>query len=138
MASVVDAAIGNFSSLPRQKIRFCPARHEDSALSLPARTNERDQQACAYSFFCSLSPALRRRSRRSLQVTRVEVSIADLDLATKSGQRMFRRRLAEAIEEACGSYGDAEKEDWGRIDACRKAANADVRSQIASKLAASK
>ena len=62
------------------------------------------------------------------------VNLADLDLASIHGQRMLERRVAEAVEQVCGSYANApEQIDQLRIRDCRKAAMSDARQQIAGK-----
>ena len=62
------------------------------------------------------------------------VTFADLDLGNSHGQRILARRVADAVEEVCGSYANAPDEvDQNRITDCRRAAMTDAQRQIASK-----
>jgi UrcA family protein len=69
-----------------------------------------------------------------MQSITASVDIADLNLASSSGQRVLSHRIASAVEQVCGSYANArEQYEQMRVDACRAAAMADAHRQIASK-----
>jgi UrcA family protein len=69
-----------------------------------------------------------------MQPITASVNTADLDLANSHGQRVLARRVADAVEQVCGSYANApEQVDQTRISDCRKAAMSDARQQIAGK-----
>lgn len=61
-------------------------------------------------------------------------TIADLDLNSATGKRLYNRRLAGAVEDVCGSYANApEWSDKDRIAACRDRAVESANRQLASK-----
>lgn len=69
-----------------------------------------------------------------MQSISANVDIADLNLASSNGQRLLSHRIASAVEQVCGSYANArEQYEQMRVDACRAAAMADARRQIATK-----
>lgn len=59
----------------------------------------------------------------------VVVTISKADLALSDTR--FRRKIASAIEEVCGSYAAVEPYQWIGIDECRQSAWAGVRRQLA-------
>ena len=63
------------------------------------------------------------------------IRLADLDLARPADRVTLDRRVARALEAACGSYFQASPEDTREIDACRKQGLADVRPAVASAIA---
>jgi len=69
-----------------------------------------------------------------LQPVTASVTVADLDLGSSQGQRALARRIADAVEQVCGSYANApEQADQIRIRDCRHTAMFDARRQIAGK-----
>ena len=51
------------------------------------------------------------------------VQTADLDLASKSGQRTLDKRLSQAIVEVCGEASPADLAGQNKVRACRKDAH---------------
>jgi UrcA family protein len=51
------------------------------------------------------------------------VQTADLDLASKSGQRILDKRLSQAIVEVCGEASPADLAGQNKVRACRKDAH---------------
>lgn len=58
----------------------------------------------------------------------VIVRTADLDLASRAGQRLLERRLAKAVVEACGAASDADLAGSNDVRRCRD----ETRAQIAA------
>ena len=63
------------------------------------------------------------------------IHLADLDLASPAGRVTLDRRVARALEAACGSYFQASPEETREIDACRKQGLAEVRPAVATAIA---
>ena len=64
------------------------------------------------------------------------VLVGDLDLATRDGQRAYRRRLGAALEEVCGSYANAVQTDLAvAVADCRRDATASADRQLAERMA---
>lgn len=59
----------------------------------------------------------------------VVVTLSNADLALSDGR--FRKKIASAIEQVCGSYAAVEPYQWPGIDECRQAAWTGVRQQLA-------
>lgn len=59
----------------------------------------------------------------------VVVTISKADLALSDTR--FRRKIASAVEDVCGSYAAVEPYQWPEIDDCRQSAWAGVRQQLA-------
>lgn len=69
-----------------------------------------------------------------MQRVTASVTVADLDLVSSHGQRTLARRVADAVEQVCGSYANApEQADQTRIRDCRQAAMTDAQRQIAGR-----
>jgi UrcA family protein len=58
------------------------------------------------------------------------VRTMDLPLLTRRGRRLFKVRVAGAVEAVCGSYEGATPEELDRIQACRKNTIADISPQV--------
>jgi UrcA family protein len=63
------------------------------------------------------------------------IHLADLNLASPAGRVTLHRRVARALEAACGSYFQASPEETDEIDTCRKQALAEVRPAVATAIA---
>ena len=63
------------------------------------------------------------------------IHLADLDLSSPAGRTMLDRRVARALEAACGSYFQASPEETREIDACRKQGLAEVRPAVVTAIA---
>lgn len=62
---------------------------------------------------------------------RVVVRTADLDLATRVGQRLLDRRLANAVVEACGAASDIDLAGSNDVRRCRDETHARLASDRA-------
>lgn len=63
------------------------------------------------------------------------VATADLDLATAAGRKALNRRIARAAIDLCGTASDADLAGGNDTRACRDAAIAAARAQVAQRLA---
>jgi UrcA family protein len=63
------------------------------------------------------------------------IEVRDLDLASHTGKRKFRQRIATTVEAVCGSYANATIEDQDDIAACRRAAIADISPRVTAMIA---
>lgn len=63
------------------------------------------------------------------------IHLADLDLSSPAGRATLDRRVARALEAACGSYFQTSPEETREIDICRRDALAEVRPAVATALA---
>ena len=67
--------------------------------------------------------------------TSATIHFADIDLASSNGQRQFKRRLASAIEEVCGSYMNVvEPTEEQFVTSCRHDAAGQANRQLAMRL----
>ena len=65
----------------------------------------------------------------------VIVRTLDLNLMNRRVRRLFKVRVANAVEAVCGSYEGATPEELDRIQACRKNAIADISPQVSKVIA---
>lgn len=72
----------------------------------------------------TLSGAAHAQSRDTVTVSLPVSGAAESD-------RQFRHRIADSVEEVCGSYAAVEHDQWREIDQCRKVAWANVERQLA-------
>ncbi len=63
--------------------------------------------------------------------TRQAVSYADLDLSRPADVARLRQRLADALENVCGSYATSESWQEREIARCRAGARAEADAQLA-------
>ena len=63
------------------------------------------------------------------------IHLADLDLSSPAGRATLDRRVARALEAACGSYFQTSPEEAREIDTCRKQSLAEVRPAVATAIA---
>jgi UrcA family protein len=62
------------------------------------------------------------------------VRLGDLDLTSVRGRSLLERRIADAIEEVCGSYANVtEPSEMDNIGSCRIAAKQSAESQLAGR-----
>lgn len=70
-------------------------------------------------------------------VPTARILVGDLDLASTTGQRTYRRRLGAALEEVCGSYANAVQTEFAvAVADCRRSATAAADRQLAEQMAA--
>ena len=62
---------------------------------------------------------------------RQSVSYADLDLSRPADAARLRQRLADALENVCGSYATSESWQQREIARCRAGARAEADAQLA-------
>jgi UrcA family protein len=67
--------------------------------------------------------------------TSVTVKYADLNLSSKEGAQAFERRIAQAVDEVCGSAGVLDLADYAAVRSCRVKAWAGARPQMAQAIA---
>lgn len=73
------------------------------------------------------------RAQAVQAVAEVRVSIADLNLATATGEREFRQRVGAAVRRVCAAeHGVAAHRNLERQHTCRRQAWNGVRAQLAA------
>lgn len=60
-----------------------------------------------------------------------KVSYADLDLSSRADVAKLDRRVSGAVEQVCGSYASATRDEEDSITGCRKLAMASYKAQLA-------
>lgn len=83
--------------------------------------------SAAFASILAAAPALAQAAIASRPV-----AYADLDLGTRADRARLDRRIAAAVETACGSYASAPSTETREIDRCRAAARTGIETQLAA------
>lgn len=60
------------------------------------------------------------------------VTVTLAELSTPDGTARFHKRVAAAIEEACGSYATIEAYQVPQLDECRREARSNIETRVAA------
>jgi UrcA family protein len=64
------------------------------------------------------------------------VDIGQSDLASSAGRAALNRRIANAVEQVCGSYASIESYQWPEMDECWRSARIQVERRLAERASA--